>query len=273
MCILIALSALRAGPMERGILGLSPDEPMNAESRRKVLWLGNQPPKELRDELFSRGGLQLIPARKRGLLVQVPDSRALVIEFSGNAARFRENVSFARRALLDHGLSVAIMTSPSADGVQFQHLLEKMNFVGQQSIRVFYTKWDEAAQWIAASDPGPGLNSRLRISGDTIPSSHKFLLRRAFGDFPSIEVRKLKGGLSGAAAYVISPRPSESSQMQRRLPYLAKIDTPERVRGEHAKFLHPLWSLPCLTGLFVGGGYPPFNANSRSVNSTNRSES
>jgi len=124
----------------------------------------------------------------------------------------------------------------SANGVKFQEVLEKIALVAEQPIRVFYTKWVEAAEWIATADPGPGLNSRLKIFGSKIPASHRLQLRRAFWDFSSISVRKLKGGASGAAVYIIQPQQSESSRSQRLLPYLAKMDIPRRVRGEQDKF-------------------------------------
>jgi hypothetical protein len=137
---------------------------------------------------------------------------------------------------LDHGLSVALVMASSANGVRFQAVLEKIRLVPEQSIRVFYTKWADAAEWIATADPGPGLNSRLKTFGTKISAHHRLLLRRAFWDFSSIYVTKVKGGASGGAVYIVQPYQSESSRPQRVLPYLTKIDIPRRVRGEQDKF-------------------------------------
>lgn len=209
---------------------------MKPETRKRVLWLGGGPSRELELELLARGGLQLKPSRQRGLLSQASESRALVIQFAGNAGLFRETVEYARRALLDHGLVVALVIASSANGVKFQKVLEKIRLVPEQPIRVFYTKWAEAAEWIASADPGPGSNPRLKTFGTRIPADHRLLLRRAFWDFSSIHVTKVKGGASGATVYIVQPQQSQSSRPQRALPYLTKIDIPRRIRGEQDKF-------------------------------------
>jgi Phosphotransferase enzyme family len=209
---------------------------MKPETRKKVLWLGGDPPPGLMGELLARGGLRLQPSLQHDLLSQAAESRGLVIEFAGSAALFRKYVDFARRVLLDHGLSIALVTGPSANGVKFQEVLEEIRMVPEEPVRVFYAKWAAAAEWLATADPGPGSNPRLKTFGAKVTADHRLLLRRAFWDFSSIHITKVKGGASGAAVYIVQPQQSESSRPQRLLPYLAKIDIPRRVRGELDKF-------------------------------------
>jgi hypothetical protein len=217
------------------------------QERLKVLWLGAHFPPVLEDELGIRG-LELESVEQKHLDERVGACRGVVLPYDVSKKTFQSSFRNCLRSVLDHGAGIALVPNGKMKAADFQTLTERLvyryNYQLKQNERksdrlnVFNDEWEKVAEWMVRGDfdPGPGINPKLRITGDTakLDDSAEILFKRAFSDYEEIELQILASGKSGADVYVVLPRKHASEK--RILPFLAKIGEKEKIDGERARF-------------------------------------
>ena len=216
--------------------------------RAEVVWLGRTPEPALAAELAARNGLRLVRLRESRIRRRIRTIRAVVIEFDGDSALFFARARRVAELVAPHGGFIAFVHSSTASPVDFQRSVGRVQqlwrllgrSVNSESFgaEAFYTDYSRLAQRLCDWNPGPPEGVRTSVTGRLFDDSDRLLLRRAFQDFARVSVKKLSGGKSGAKVYQVVPRESYVSGDPCGAPFLAKIDVPNRVAEELAKYGH-----------------------------------
>lgn len=210
---------------------------MSLDFSKRVLWFGKGDPTPLRVLLDQFGGFELLVVDdEQSLLDQLHSTRAAIFEFEGDIPSFIARIRRTQESLLANGVLIGLVDG-FTDAETFQVAATRARVdtaYGPESspftqFQFFWKNWCLAAHRIVLWRPGPNRNDELDISGKIDPK-HIALMRRAFSDFQGVQVRRLKGGASGAAVYCVTPVD------QPRTPFLAKVDETGRIAGESDRY-------------------------------------
>lgn len=220
---------------------------MNAEDRKAVLWIGDTIPHSLSHEIGQRGPLEIRPIHERDLIAEAFRGCCLILEFNGDAVRFRSQVRRTRPLALQHGLGIGLIHRSPSQLHTFAQLTAEFDDIHRRINENYKRKetriinfflpqgWSQLAEWAARYDPGPGANENLKLTGDIVSKLDEeevLLLKRSFQRFSEIRVDGLEGGYSQARILTIHPHGETGETIRRRSAYFAKIDSLRRVIGE-----------------------------------------
>jgi hypothetical protein len=149
-----------------------------------------------------------------------------------------------------HGVPIAILALDTGQEKQWvSRIMEKFkppssNVKDVPWIRRKDPKWEELMKELTDFHNGPVFNSGLRIIvKDSLIREHhpeyledEFLIKRALPNFEKIRLSKLRDGYSDARVYKVIPILSEGNHATRALPFLIKIDKPEKIALEMVSF-------------------------------------
>jgi len=162
----------------------------------------------------------------RGLLIEVPDGKW---EWGDRAIA----------TAADHGLHIALVMPQDLDPFSLvggkaalDRHYETVHAVSAPCLVFFgYQNLHGAARHVSADPVGPGANPRLDISGE-VPTDRRedLLVRRAFGDFQRVALRRLGGGKSGAAVFLVDV--GGEDRKRRSQPFVVKMHSREKIGAE-----------------------------------------
>lgn len=214
---------------------------MAAPDRSKVLWLGASPRPEHHAEHANRS-LVLCEvnlddfdeeavdfAYARGIVFcAMPPMLPVVKRTFGCIVR-----------ALNHGLYVLVLVADSVVHAFVQETIEKVVVKGPARERIRYriaAPAHEIAELFARHDPGPAINSSVRIdapAGMRLTDAQKFMLQRAFSDCSAVSLTQLPGGRS-ALTLSVQATLTNSLAGPHPLPFFAKLDRAAQIVAERA---------------------------------------
>jgi len=212
---------------------------MKQEDRKEILWFGGNPPESLILELKQRGDLMVNAISEAKLEELAPFSRGVIIEFNDDQDLFLAKVRHACDAVLNHGLIIILVHREEWQLTSLAELLNgSLDLTTDYVIPVYgIENWAVVAEKVARHNPGPGANFSLRIDGiGDLDRQMSLLLSRAFSDFDKIYLERLGGGFSHAQVFTVLPSRTRGKAFPRPMPYLAKIDTLDRIKQEEANY-------------------------------------
>jgi hypothetical protein len=193
--------------------------------RPKVLWWGIDPPPDICRELRNRE-LEIVPTEDEHA-VEDPDVRALLLpSYPGKGvAAITTRAKRLREPIIDRGGSVFVVTF----GRQTQDAVIQTS--GLEIGVLDAGDATEVAQACARVAPGRPVGDVTveRVGRTKLSRRDELLLKRAFGEYSSIEVTALTGGLSGASVWSVH---ATTRHGRRTNPFLVKADTIKDITTE-----------------------------------------
>lgn len=241
---------------------------MTAIDRNLVYWFGLEPSAAERAEFAQRNlRVELV---KDGATPDFNLARAAVFcakpPFVPSACGKLDVVTTA----LNHGLLVYLLAEDDTTQAHLRSQVPAAAWSGPLAPHLRARTGEmppfECAEVIARHQAGPRAKSTLDIHlppGVELSPERLFMIRRAFSDCSTVSLEPLSGGRS-AAAYAVQARLVASAVGPRPLPFFMKLDSPEKIVAEEARYrdyatLHIPWYLRpnldparCLVGLEQG---------------------
>lgn len=216
---------------------------MIQESRIKVQWIGGSIPPDL--QRMAADWLLTVVPESQPIAHADRALRAILIWHTQKTTAIL--LKRLRKALpaLDQGVLVGVVAE---DRRSFETALNiraaianeieaeaKEAFEGIRTYRVDDgkgTKWSEVVRACVHHDPGPAVNSGLKVNGP-VDADEKFLFQRAFAVFEQVSLKRQSGGRSESTVWRVD---AAGKNGQRCEPFIAKVGARLALREERDAF-------------------------------------